>query len=247
MIRTILALTVVFGFTFLVGPPGMLVALFQRNPRVLYTLGRTGCRLGFRLAGIRLVVKGSEWVDPSRTYVFLANHQSNTDPPALLLAIPHDVKLILKKELGRIPVLNWVMRQGGFIFIDRSDRTNAIQGMTRAANQLARGDSFLIFPEGTRSRSGELGKFKKGPFVIALQAKVPILPVTVSGSYDIMPPGRLRIVSGTITVTFHPPVETQDLTLDHRESLMDQIWNAIDSGREPCSLQPDVRKAVTSS
>jgi 1-acyl-sn-glycerol-3-phosphate acyltransferase len=230
MVRTILVVSAVFGFIFLVGPLSVVYSLIRGKPDMLFQAGRLGCRIGLRLGGIKLEIKGRERMEPGETYLFIANHQSYCDPLALLVAIPRDVRFIVKKELERIPLLSLAMRVSGFVFINRNDRVNAVQGMNQAVLQMQRGDSFLVFPEGTRTRTGQMGPFKKGPFIMALQAGIPIVPTSLSGSFDVMPPTQFRIRPGTIKVTFHPPVETVGLGSDHRDALIKEVWGIIASG-----------------
>ena len=229
MARALFVVVCVFAYLFLVGPICIVYTALRGNSDFLYRMGRLGCRMGIKLAGINLNIKGLDHVNPSRTYLFLANHQGNCDPAALLLAIPHNVRFIVKKELNRLPILNVAMRQGGFVFIDRKDRSSALQGMNQAVAQMQRGDSFLVFPEGTRTRSGSMGPFKKGPFFMALQAGVPLLPITISGSFQVMPPTKLRLNPGTITLTFHPEIETRGLSPSSRETLMEEVRQTISS------------------
>jgi 1-acyl-sn-glycerol-3-phosphate acyltransferase len=240
MVRTLFVVSVVFGYLFLAGPYCVLHALLRRNPSILYSAGRVGCRLALKLAGIRIVVRGLCDVEPRKTYLFLANHQSYCDPPALVATIPGNARLILKKELRKLPLLGLIMEMGGFVFIDRKDRAHSIDGMKQAVRQLRRGESFLIYPEGTRTRTGRLGPFKKGPFMMAIESGVPIVPISVSGGYQIMPPDRLTIKPGTISVTFHPAVATAGLTIEHREELMDRVRKTIAAELdEPASLSSE--------
>jgi 1-acyl-sn-glycerol-3-phosphate acyltransferase len=227
MLRTLLVVFFVFGYLFLVGPYCILHALWRRNPNILYSAGRLGCRLGLKLAGIRRVTRGLQSIEPNKTYLFLANHQSYCDPPALVATLPLNARLILKKELRRLPLLGLIMEKGGFVFINRKDREQSVEGMKQAVRQLQRGESFLIYPEGTRTRTGRLGAFKKGPFIMAIESGVPIIPVTVSGGYEIMPPDRFRITPGTINVTCHAAIETAGLSLSDRERLMERVRKTI--------------------
>jgi len=178
------------------------------------------------LAGIRLDVRGRDDLPPGPS-LFLANHQSYSDPPALVACVPRDARLILKRELRKLPLLGLIMELGGFVFIDRKDRGQSIEGMRKAVKQLQQGESFLIYPEGTRTRTGELGPFKKGPFVMAIESGVPIIPVSVIGSYEIMPPDRFSIKSGTITIIFHAPIQTVGLSAADREQLSNQVREII--------------------
>jgi 1-acyl-sn-glycerol-3-phosphate acyltransferase len=227
MVRTLFVLFFVFGYVFLVGPYCVVHVLLRHSPNILYSAGRLGCRLGLRLAGIRLVIRGLENVERSQPYLFLANHQSYCDPPALVASIPVNARLILKRELRKLPLLGLIMQMGGFVFIDRKDRGQSVEGMKQAVRQLQRGESFLIYPEGTRTRTGLLGPFKRGPFIMAIESGVPIIPISVSGSYEIMPPDRFRIRPGTITLTLHPAVQTSGLSLSDRDELMVRVRRTI--------------------
>lgn len=230
MLRALLVVLGVATFLFLTGPWCVLWALLRRSPDVLYAAGRMGSRLALNLAGVRVVVGGLENIEAGKTCLFLANHQSYCDPPALFATIPRNVRLILKKELRQLPLLGLIMEMGGFVFIDRKDRTQSIGGMKQAVRQLQQGHSFLIYPEGTRTRTGELGPFKKGPFIMAIESGTPIVPISVSGSYEIMPPNRFSITPGTIVVTFHSAIATSGLFLADREALTEQVWKTIAAG-----------------
>ena len=232
MVRAVLVITLIFGLIIFLLPFVILVAWLQSEPHALYSVGRLGIRLGFRLAGIKLEIQGLETIDFTRSYLFLANHESLCDPPALILAIPQDIKFILKKELGRIPVLSTAMKFARFVFIDRKDRIQSVRSMNLAVTQMQQGASFLVFPEGTRTRTGRMGKFKKGPFVMAIQAGIPIVPVRITGSFQVMPPTDFRISPGTIILRFHPPVKTTGLSASDREDLRDDVWRTIAGGHE---------------
>jgi 1-acyl-sn-glycerol-3-phosphate acyltransferase len=231
MLRAVLVVSLIFSLIFFFLPFVILVARLQAKPDALYSVGRLGIRLGFRLAGIKLKIQGLERIDFTRSYLFLANHESLCDPPALILAIPQDVKFILKKELSRVPILNWAMKYARFIFINRKDRIQSVRSLNQAVRQMQQGASFLVFPEGTRTRTGKMGEFKKGPFVMAIQAGVPIIPVRVSGSFQVMPPTAFRINPGTIVLQFYPPMETAGLSTNDRETLRNKVWEII-AGRQ---------------
>ena len=226
------AFFVVFGVAillFLAGPFCVLYALVRRSSDILYAVGRVGCRLGLYLGGVKVVVRGAENIEAGKTFLFLANHQSYCDPPALFVTIPRNVRLILKKELRKLPLLGLIMEMGGFVFIDRKDRVHSVTGMKQAVRQLQQGNSFLIYPEGTRTRTGELGPFKKGPFIMAIESGIPIVPISVRGSYDIMPPHQFTVKPGTVVITFHPPIATNGLLLADRERLTERVRETIAS------------------
>ncbi len=205
-------------------------ALIRRSPDILYAAGRAGSRLGLFLGGVQVVIRGRENVEAGKTFLFLANHQSYCDPPALFVSIPRNVRLILKKELRKLPLLGLIMEMGGFVFIDRKDRVQSVSGMKQAVRELQQGNSFLIYPEGTRSRTGELGPFKKGPFIMAIESGTTIVPISVKGSYEIMPPNQFKVKPGTVVVTFHPPIATTGLLLADREALTQRVRETIAAG-----------------
>lgn len=238
MLRTLFVVFTVGTFLFLIGPFSILYAVLRRSTDVLYCAGRLGSRLALKLAGIRLVTRGLENIEAGRNYLFLANHQSYCDPPAIIASLPLNARLILKKELRKLPLLGLIMEMGGFVFIDRKDRAQSIEGMKQAVHQLQMGQSFMIYPEGTRTRTGRLGPFKKGPFIMAIESGTPIIPISVRGSYEIMPPHRFEIRAGTIEVTLHPPLSTAGLSASDREALTERVRHIIASDLGELDVSP---------
>jgi 1-acyl-sn-glycerol-3-phosphate acyltransferase len=182
-----------------------------------------------RLAGARLEVHGLEKIPKRCTLVFMPNHQSNCDPPAVFLILPA-VLVMAKKEFFRIPVLGRAMRMRGFVPVDRKKREKAIESVEQATRSLQAGHNFLVFPEGTRSPDGRLQPLKKGVFVMAIKAQATIVPISVSGSRRIMPKGKLLISPGLVRITIHDPVPTEGCTLEDREQIMERVRQAILSG-----------------
>jgi len=227
VLRTFSAFFVVLLFGCIFGPLCLILTLFQKNQNLLYWLGGIGCHLGLTVAGIKVEVRGLEFLNPNQNYLFLANHQSYCDPLAIISTIPLNIRLILKKELQQIPLLGIIMNKGGFIFINRRKRIESFKNMANMVDQLQQGYSFLIYPEGARTRTGHLGSFKKGVFALAINSKVPIIPITVSGSYAIMPPSSFLIKSGTIKLTINQPILTTDFHLKDRHLLMNQVRETI--------------------
>jgi len=172
---------------------------------------------------VQVVVRGRENIEAGRACLFLANHQSYCDPPALFVSIPRNVRLILKKELRKLPLLGLIMEMGGFVFIDRKDRVQSVSGMKQAVRQLQQGFSFLIYPEGTRTRTGELGPFKRGAFVAAIEAGSRIVPASLEGVRELMPRGRLRINRGTVRLRLLDPVNAGGYSYDDRERLAAEV------------------------
>lgn len=232
MLTSLLLLLTLPPYILLAGAFGIPYALLTRSPALLYGLGRFGVRMGFALARIRIVVRGSEHLEGEPHYIYMMNHNSNLDVPAVFLYVPGDVRILGKKELFRLPVLGAAMKLGGFVPVDRGRREEAIVSIQRAASIARAGASFLIAPEGTRSRTGKLLPFKKGGFYMAIDAEVPILPISVRGAYELMPPGSIAIRSGTIEVEFHEPIPTAGLTHADREWLMNEVRARIGSALE---------------
>ena len=193
-----------------------------RDIRPIYWVARTGVRLALGLSGVRVRQIHSEYAAAHPTAVFVCNHVSNIDPPALFLVLPR-IAVILKRELRRIPLLGYVMELGGFIYVDRRARGSRREALEQAVVTLQKGISLLIFPEGTRSPDGRLLPFRPGPFTMAIEAQKPIVPITVHGTRELMPKGKVTIRPGTITLRFHPPVSTEGLTSADRNDLMERV------------------------
>lgn len=177
--------------------------------------------------GVRIQVDGMEHVDPKRPAIFVANHQSLLDPPVLFFAIPANVRVIAKRSILLVPIFGQALWAAGIIFINRKDRRNAIASMNRAAARIRGGLSVLIFAEGTRSHDGHLLPMKKGAFVLAIEAGVPVQPVVVRGTRDLLPRGSLFPRPGTVRVTYLPAMATDNMTYDDRHRLMESTVRAM--------------------
>jgi 1-acyl-sn-glycerol-3-phosphate acyltransferase len=223
VITSLLLAVVLPLYTFAAGFVGIPYALLTKDPRILYWLGRLGVRIGFTLARIRIVTHGLEKLPEKGHFIYMMNHNSNLDVPAVWMKLRGEVRVLGKKELFRLPVLATAMRLGGFVPVDRSNRDAAIESARNAARIAQSGASFLIAPEGTRSRTGRLLPFKKGGFHMAIESRVPILPITVVGAFELMPPGSFAIRSGVIDIFFHEPVETQGMDNRDRFRLMQKV------------------------
>jgi 1-acyl-sn-glycerol-3-phosphate acyltransferase len=227
-IRSIAAYLAVSLYVALAAPIGMALAIAFRWKSLLYVLGHWGVSLGTALAGIRTRVAGGEHVPRGRPVVFCSNHQSNIDPPILFQALHPRLHVLYKRELASLPLLGRAFVIGGFVPIDRASREQSMAAIDRAAESLRRGNSFLTFPEGTRSRTGELLPFKRGPLLMALKAQVPIIPVAISGATASMRKGSLIVRPTTVSVRIGEPVETAGMTLNDREKLAATVRSRVE-------------------
>ena len=227
------------GFAFLglylLATPFVIHARLTGRVATLYAVALWIVRNALRLAGVRIEVEGKENL-PQRTCVYMANHQSNIDPPILFAVLPPRIAMMGKKQLFSIPVLGGALRAGDFVPVHREDPEEARESVEVALEKLRRGVSFLVYPEGHRSWDGRLLPFKHGVFVLAIRGGVPIVPVTVDGATGLMPKGKWEIYPGVVRVTIHPPVETATRKVEERRKVGREVRAAIAS-----ALPPDLR------
>ncbi len=186
---------------------------------------------GVRIAGVRVQTLGLEKIDPARTYIFMSNHISNLDPPITLPLIPRRTSVMVKKELFSYPLLGQTMRIGSLVPVDRGNRDAGISAVREAVKAIEQGLNMTIYIEGKRSFDGRLLPFKKGPFYLAQECQVAVVPITISGTQEVMPKARFAIQPGTVTVQFHDPIEPSNF--GDRDSLMAKVRAVIDSGLPP--------------
>lgn len=235
MIRAAIVYLLTSAYILLLGPPLLVYCALTHNADLIYKAGMLGARMALWLAGVKVEVRGREKIPRDRAVVFMPNHQSNSDPPAVIVHLP-PVLVLVKKEFFRVPILGRVMRMCGFISVDRKNRENAIAAVNAAARALQAGRSFLAFPEGTRSPDGRLQHLKKGVFLMAIEAGVPVVPISVSGSRKIMRKGDWRLHSGLIRMTIHDSIHTAGCTPLDRDRIMRRVREAIASGLAPEEL-----------
>ena len=236
VIRSLSAYVSVSLWVAVFAPIGIMLATFFKRPDVFYALGRGGARLGLALAGIQFTVRNADRVQLDRGAVYCANHSSNLEPPIIfmaLAAIHPRLKALYKAELRAVfPLLRNAFDVAGFVPIERQNREQSGRALDGAAEKLVEGDSFLVFPEGTRSRTGELLPFKKGSFIMAIKAQAPIIPVAVQGATAAMRKGSPIIWPVTGKVTIGAAIETVGLDLNDRDLLIQQTRTALKSHLE---------------
>ena len=234
-----LAALIGFPWTFITG-----------DIRLLYRMFMFGAWNGVRLAGVRVQTVGLDQLDPARTYIFMSNHVSNLDPPITIPLIPRRTSVMVKKELFSYPILGRAMRMGSLVPVDRGNREAGIESVRVSKQVIEQGLNMTIYVEGKRSFDGKLLPFKKGPFYLAMECGMPVVPITITGTHEVMPKTRFAIRPGLVTVVFHPPIESHEFGT--RERLMEKVRAAIDSGlpeelrqREPPPTAGTVRSSCT--
>jgi 1-acyl-sn-glycerol-3-phosphate acyltransferase len=204
-------------YTIVLGTLSLASSLFDHRGYFAHWCARTWARLILWTTGVRVVVEGLDHVAPNGSYVFVSNHQSHYDTAVLFATLPHQLRIIAKDSLGRFPFIGWHLRRTGHILVDRRrpDRT-AIFGW--AERLLTRGLSLIVYPEGTRSGTGQVQRFKPGSFQIALQSGLPIVPISLVGTREVMPKGRLEARPARVRLVLHAPIDTRGLSeADPRE------------------------------
>jgi 1-acyl-sn-glycerol-3-phosphate acyltransferase len=235
MLRTVFIAVFLSMYILLLGPPLLIYTLITRNPNPLYWAGIKGVMFFVRAAGVRVRVKGRARI-PQGVCLFVANHTSSADAPAVVGAIPRRIAIMLKESLFKWPIAGQAFWSARFIPVNRRDRESAIASVERATEALKSGQSFLIYPEGTRSPDGRLQEFKKGAVVMGIKAGVPIVPMVCSGAHRIMKKKSLIIYPGEIVVEFLDPIDASKYSFEERDVLNQKVHDAMAG-----ALPPDQR------
>lgn len=219
-------------YILILGPPLLLYTALTKNIDPLYWTAIRGVMFFVNCVGVRVNVKGIERIPPG-TCIFAANHTSSADAPAVVGAIPRRIAILLKRSLFKVPIAGQAFTLAKFIPVERFNRDSAIASLEKATESLLNGQSFLIYPEGTRSPDGRLQEFKKGTAVMAIKSGVQVVPVACSGAHRVMQKRSLCITPGDITVEFLDPINAADYSFDQRDLLTQHLRDALAAGLPP--------------
>jgi 1-acyl-sn-glycerol-3-phosphate acyltransferase len=227
LLRTVFVWSCIVLFTLVLGAMAFVTFPFDRRGGVIHRYARLWGWLILKANGVRVQVSGLEHTNPKRPFIYMCNHQGSFDIFALLAHLPVQFRWLAKVELFRIPILGWAMSTAGYISLDRSEKKRAYRSIEIAAQKIKEGTSVVIFPEGSRSLDGVLQPFMNGGFTLAIKAGVPICPITIDGTWAIMPRTTLRIKKGAIRIVIERPIETIHFTMQDRRQLMEEVKEQI--------------------
>ena len=227
--RTVFFLIPAIGlYTIVLGTLSIASSLVERRGRFAHGCARLWSRLILRTTGVRVRAAGVERLDPGASYVLASNHQSIYDIPIVFDTLPLQLRIVAKASLGRFPFLGWHLSRTGHLLVRRENPGASV--FRRMAGLVGDGASLIVFPEGTRSRDGRVGRFKGGPFLIAIDAGLPLVPVTVAHSRHVMLKGRLMTCPGTVDLIVHEPIATAGLTRDDARALAERVRAVVAAG-----------------
>jgi 1-acyl-sn-glycerol-3-phosphate acyltransferase len=217
-----------------------LTGLVDRSGEGIISIVGIWARWVCRICGLQVEAQGAKGVDSSHPCIFMPNHQSALDIVVLIATIPSSFRFVAKQEMAAIPVFGWGMALGGHIFVNRADRPKAIESLRQAEEKIRQGATVILFPEGTRSCTGELAEFKRGGFRLAIGAQVPIVPVSISGTRNRLPKKSLQVEPGEVKVVYGQAIPTQGYNVAEREQVMMKVRRAISAGMDD-ALQTTTR------
>lgn len=226
-IHTIVIIIWILLTTTVLGSLVVVVSIFTKKADIAHIIALIWGRSILWVSAIKVTVKGLEKLNQTQSYIYMANHQSNFDIPVLLGKLPVQFRWLAKAELFRIPIFGHAMRGCEYISIDRSNRKMAFKSLAMAAEIIRTGTSVMIFPEGTRTSDGNLKDFKKGGFVLSVDAGVPIVPIIIYGTWSIMPKTRLRIDAAPVVIEIHDPIETSSFTRKTKDDLIVRVRDVM--------------------
>jgi len=217
----------IYFYTSVCGAASLAGSLFDANGRWQHGCARVWSWLILKTSRIHLEIHGLENIKPNEPVIFCSNHPSAMDIPILFACLPVQFRFAAKRSLFHVPFLGWHLRRSGHIPVDRGHPRKAIRSLDQAAEKIRAGTPVVLFPEGHRSREGNMGAFKSGSFYLAIRAGVPLIPVTLNGSRAVLKPDTMHVKPGKVEVIIHPPVATANLTLHDVEKLSDEVREII--------------------
>lgn len=227
IMRTVIAILFICVYIMIVGIITILINFFTGREGVFFSAGRFAIKVALRIVGVDVVSAGFSHNALYSSCLFISNHQSNLDPAILSIIPPVNIKFLPKRQVFYIPVLSYVLRKAGFVPIDRENKVGAMRSLVTVVKRLKQGDSYCIFPEGTRSPSGKLQEFKRGAFMLAVRSHCTIVPVFIKGSYDLMPKGKWYINPGTIRIKIFPQIHVDGNKAEDLIKLQNEIYNVF--------------------
>jgi 1-acyl-sn-glycerol-3-phosphate acyltransferase len=232
LVRTVLFLIPAISvYTIVLGTASLLSSVVDRRGDFGHRCARAWSWLILKTSGVSVQVTGLERLDPSRSYIFAANHQSIYDIPILFASLPFQLRIIAKASLGKIPFMGWHLQRTGHVLVDRAKPGPGT--MKKMARLVQERHSLIVFPEGTRSTDGTVAEFKGGSFLIALVAGLPVVPISIQGSRHVMFRGRLMVCPGSVALTVHEPIETSGVPRGHVREFSARVHDVVASGLVP--------------
>lgn len=227
-IKTYLKIISIVIVTIFFASLAIIVSIFDRSGKAYHWLGRRWAKILLIIAGVKVITLGLENLKSEENYVFVANHVSGFDIPVVMANIPGEIRIVFKKELTKIPVFGWQLRIGPYILIDRENPTKAMESLEKARKKIEKGASVLLFAEGTRSKDGNIQPFKRGAFTLATRSGKKIVPLTIKGTFEILPKKKFRIKPGLVKLIIDKPIEHNGQTDKKSEiELMEKVRNII--------------------
>ena len=220
MLRTVWVAVVALLVTLPCATATMIVSLFHSSNRLIDGIIRFWGRTIVRAAGITLRAENAELIDSDKRYILIANHYSYFDIPCIFAAIPQPIRFMAKVSLFKVPIFGWALAKSGFIPIDRKNRRTAVKSFDLAGERIRKGNTIVIFPEEGRTRERNMRQFQRGAFLLAIKSGLPIVPMAIDGTYDVMPAGRWAVRPGPVTIRITPPIETDGLSVRDKDALL---------------------------
>lgn len=228
LIKTYLKISLIVIITIFFATLAIIASIIDRTGRIYNILGKTWAKILLWIAGVEVKILGLENINPRENYVYVANHVSGFDIPVVMASLPGQLRIVFKKELTKIPVFGWQLRIGPYILIDRENPAKAMESLEKAKKKIEKGVSVLLFAEGTRSLDGNIQQFKRGAFTLATRSGKKIIPLTIKGTFEILPKKKFRIRPGEVKLFIDPPIKHNG-SIDKKSELelMEKVRNII--------------------